>query len=328
MICVPFQPSLGPRSIHLAFTPVDKHPLPPKEPSPAHFAQPATVQNTHYHLTLHTQLGTLNSNSAHFLHCLTLCNLFNCANFPPSPPSWLADDTNQLILMHSPMESLQSSLQKIFLTASASSPAPPFALPCGWHWISKPTVGQSEHGCWPLLLLLWSSPRWDPDCWCFWNGGMIAMVEGHWFSSTRVWHTERDSTCQSVVVWWRMIGFLHPEPSPPPPVANPQSQCYLHPMVCYLHLWPHHRTCQCRHTAPTVIGLHWKSSEHRLPDFRPGKKSPDCLPFWSLPATVALPASPKQLFCRNISTVNLWNGAPPKNISLLSLTRMSDWLAF
>ena len=219
MICVPFQPSLEPRSIHLAFTPVDKHPLPPKEPSPAHFAQPTTVQNTHYHLTLHTQLGTLNSNSAHFLHCLTLCNLFNCANFPPSPPSWLADDTNQL-LVHSPVESLQSSLQKIFLTASASSPVLPFALPSGWHWISKPTVGQSEHGCWPLLLLLWSSPRWDPDCWCFWNGGMIAMVEGHWFSSTRVWHTERDSTCQSVVVWWRMIGFLHPEPSPPPPVAN------------------------------------------------------------------------------------------------------------
>ena len=144
MICVSFQPSLEPRSIHLAFTPVDKHPLPPKEPSPAHFAQPATVQNTHYHLTLHTQLGTLNSNSAHFLHRLTLCNLFNCANFPPSPPSWLADDTNQL-LVHSPVESLQSSLQKIFITASASSP--PFALPSGWHWISKPTVGQSEHGC-------------------------------------------------------------------------------------------------------------------------------------------------------------------------------------
>ncbi len=183
MICVPFQPSLEPRSIHLAFTPVDKHPLPPKEPSPAHFAQPATVQNTHYHRTLHAQLGILNSNSAHFLHCLTLCNLFNCANFPPSPPSWLADDTHQL-LVHSPVESLQSSLQKIFLTASASSPA-------------------------PLLLYLvagtgYQSPPWD-------NRSMAVDPCSSFCEARHAGiRTAGVSGMGAWLLWWRGIGFPQP----------------------------------------------------------------------------------------------------------------------
>ena len=106
-----------------------------------------------------------------------------------------------------------------------------------------------------------------------------------------------------------MIGFPHP------PVgcscSNPPIPEHL--LWCYLHLWPHHPTCQCRHTDHTVGPL--KVPHHTVIATLPGlgKKLPELFAF----LLASLLTSTEQALFGNPNTLG-WE-APPNNAPLIPL---------